>query len=140
MSDWFFKRGGTNRLFNWLAIDAWLDSSLNDVWLHDQGPVGGSDGLSPGGSDSQDFGAGQTNWPPKPLRWAPSAFLVMLFLAIPAFQAVDRDDWLATGEYSVTLLDRNGEEIGKARYSPFRCGAARRDPGLYDQGNACHGG
>ncbi len=38
--------------------------------------------------------------------------ILMLALALPAFQAT-RTDWRAQGDYSITFLDRNGNEIGK---------------------------
>ncbi len=38
--------------------------------------------------------------------------ILMLALAIPAFQAT-RTDWRAQGDYAITFLDRNGNEIGK---------------------------
>jgi penicillin-binding protein 1A len=39
-------------------------------------------------------------------------FLLMLALAIPAFEEV-REDWRAKQDYSITILDRYGNEIGK---------------------------
>ncbi len=39
--------------------------------------------------------------------------VVFLAFAIPAFYETDDENWLATGEYSVTFLDRYGTEIGK---------------------------
>ncbi|MBK1625189.1 transglycosylase domain-containing protein [Afifella marina] len=41
-----------------------------------------------------------------------AGLIVMLALAIPAFDAVKRD-WRAQSDYSVTMLDRYGNEIGK---------------------------
>jgi penicillin-binding protein 1A len=38
--------------------------------------------------------------------------ILMMMLAIPAWEAT-RGDWRAVGEYSVTFLDRYGNEIGK---------------------------
>ena len=33
-SDWIYKRGGSNRLFSWLDIDSWIDSSLYQSYQH----------------------------------------------------------------------------------------------------------
>ena len=41
-----------------------------------------------------------------------AGLLLMLGLAIPSFKLIEKGDWLATGQYSVTMLDRYGNEIG----------------------------
>jgi len=41
-----------------------------------------------------------------------AGLLLMLALALPAFDAT-RTDWRTQGDYSLTILDRNGNEIGK---------------------------
>ncbi|MBI1385718.1 MAG: PBP1A family penicillin-binding protein [Rhizobiales bacterium] len=112
MSDWFFKRGGGSRFISPLAVDAWLDSSLYRLWcmLLDKWAAAAAfagrfrvTGLRRVACEvlSEGFTLGT------------AGAAAMLLLAIPSFQAVDREDWLARGEYSVTLLDVNGKEIGK---------------------------
>ena len=32
MSDWIFRRGGSNRLFSWMDLDSLIDSSINQSW------------------------------------------------------------------------------------------------------------
>ena len=57
--------------------------------------------------------------PPKPdtrysnLYLGAGGLIVMLVLAIPAFREVDEGGWLNKGQFSVTFLDRYGNEIGK---------------------------
>lgn len=112
VSDWIFRRGGRNRLINWLDLDSQIDSSLFETWqdLKDRWTAASTffarfrltgirKWLNELVSEGFNLGLG--------------GLLVMLTLAQPAFEAVQRDDWLATGQYSVTFLDRYGNEIGK---------------------------
>ncbi len=113
MSDWMYKRGGgRSRLFSWLDLDAWIDSSLHDS-----------------GTDAKDWWARASAFmgrfrvtgvrkvgvelASEGLTVGTAGFMVLLALAIPSFEAVDRDDWRATGQYSVTFVDEEGNELGK---------------------------
>ena len=112
MSDWFFRQGGRDRLINWLGLDAWIDSSLSQSWqwvksrymaassffarfrLHGWTRIANelaSEGLT--------LGAG--------------GLVVLYVLALPAFEEIDRKNWLALDDFSVTFQDRNGNVIGK---------------------------
>ena len=112
MSDWIFKRGGGNRLFNWVAIDSWLDSSLNDGWLDFKDRWASATAFS---SRFRLTGARRfvNELASEAMTLGLGGAMVMLRLAMPAFEVVDREDWLATGQYSVVFLDRTGAEIGK---------------------------
>ncbi len=112
LSDWIYRRGGGARLINWLAVDSWLDSSLYQAWLGFKDwwaalvaffarfrLTGARRVINELASETFTLGLG--------------GGMVMLALALPAFEIVDRDDWLATGKYSVVFLDRYGNEIGK---------------------------
>lgn len=111
-SDWMFRRGGGNHLVNWLAIDSWIDSNLYDTWLDIKDRWNGASAyfsrfrLSGGKRIISELGS-------EALTLGTVGLAAMLVLAIPAFEAVDREDWLATGKYSVTFLDSKGNEIGK---------------------------
>ncbi|MGI9479182.1 MAG: transglycosylase domain-containing protein, partial [Hyphomicrobiaceae bacterium] len=112
MSDWFFRQGGRDRLVNWLGIDAWIDSSLSQIWhwiksrfmaassffarFKLQGWPRIANELA---SESLTLGAG--------------GLVVLYVLALPAFEEIDRKNWLALDEFSVTFQDRNGNVIGK---------------------------
>lgn len=100
-----------------IEIDAYIDSALYRVWtaLKD-----GAEALS---RFTRRFR--MTGWRRAPvevlgdgLTMGVGAGLVMLTLALPAFDAT-KQDWLAQSDYSVTFLDRYGAEIGKrgARHS-----------------------
>ena len=113
MSDWIFKRGGNNKLFSWIDLDSWIDSSLHQTWQQFANRWNAA---------SDWFAAkfrltGKTRLTNELLSEAANlgtgGFLLMLALAIPAFTEIDEGNWLATGQYSVTFLDRYGNEIGK---------------------------
>ncbi len=112
MSDWFFRQGGRDRLVNWLGIDAWIDSNLSQSWHW---------------LKSRDMAASSffarfklQGWPrianelaSEGLTLGAGGLVVLYVLALPAFQEIDRKNWLALDEFSVTFQDRNGNVIGK---------------------------
>ena len=94
-----------------IEIDAFIDSSLFAVWSAITAAV---EGLS---RFTRRFRA--TGFARVPVELAGDGLtiaagggVVMLMLALPAFDAT-KQDWLAQSDYSVTFLDRNGTEIGK---------------------------
>jgi penicillin-binding protein 1A len=108
--DWFFKHRG-KRPIDWLGIDAWIDSSLAETWENAKDRWNGittffarfrltgwkrllNEGISEG------------------LTLAVGGFAVLYVLAIPALMEFD-ENRILTGKYSVTFIDRYGNEIGK---------------------------
>jgi len=100
-----------------IEIDAYIDSALFRIWT---ALKKGAEALS---RFTRRFR--MTGWRRAPveligdgLTMGVGAGLVMLTLALPAFDAT-KQDWLAQSDYSVTFLDRYGTEIGKrgARHS-----------------------
>jgi penicillin-binding protein 1A len=100
-----------------IEIDAYIDSTLYRIWT---GLKDGAEALS---RFTRRFR--MTGWRRAPfellgdgLTMATGGAIVMLTLALPAFDAT-KQDWLAQSDYSVTFLDRYGAEIGKrgARHS-----------------------
>jgi len=111
VSDWFFKQGGRDRLVNWLGIDSRIDSALAETlaFVRDRWNAASSffaqfrlSGwrrlLNEAGSEAFSLAAG--------------GFIVVYAAALPAFIEFDESRFL-TGQFSVTLLDRAGNEIGK---------------------------
>ncbi|MEL6373432.1 MAG: PBP1A family penicillin-binding protein [Pseudomonadota bacterium] len=112
MSDWLFKQGRRARLISWIGVDSWIDSTIHETVQH-----------------FKDRWNAATNWFARFRlagwkRWANelgsealtlgAAGLAFVYvLALPAFMEIDEGRWLATGQYSVKFLDRNGNEIGK---------------------------
>lgn len=111
MSDWFFKQGGRDRLVNWLGIDSRIDSAIAETWafVRDRWNAlssffarfrlsGWRRLLNEAASETFSLAAG--------------GFIVVYAAALPAFIDFDESRFL-TGQYSVTFLDRAGNEIGK---------------------------
>lgn len=110
--DWFHKQGGRDKRFNWLGLDAWIDSSLSEAWERFKDGYSAAASffarfrltgvkrlLNEGASEAMTMGAG--------------GLVVMYALALPAFLEIEEGRWLNTGKYSVKFLDRGGNEIGK---------------------------
>lgn len=111
MRDWIFKPTGKRKRLNLLAIDSWIDSGLFGTWS------GFRDWWS---SYSSFFARFQVKGYLRLLNeflsesatMGTGALLVMLAFAIPAFEET-RTAWRTAGKFSVTFLDRYGNEIGK---------------------------
>lgn len=111
MRDWIFKTNGRKKQFNLLALDSWIDSGLSGSW------AGFRDWWS---SYSSFFARFKLEGYRRVLNeffsesatLGTGALLVMLAFAIPAFEET-RTAWRTSGKFSVTFLDRYGNEIGK---------------------------
>jgi len=109
--DWIFKTNGRKKTFNLLAFDSWIDSGLSGSW------AGFRDWWS---SYSSFFARFKIEGYRRVLNeflsegatMGTGALLVMLAFAIPAFEET-RTAWRTSGKFSVTFLDRYGNEIGK---------------------------
>jgi penicillin-binding protein 1A len=109
--DWIFKPNGKSKRFNLLVFDSWIDSSLFGSW----------EGFRDWWSAYSSFFArfkiqGFRRWLNEFLSESATigtgALLVMLAFAIPAFEET-KTAWQTAGQFSVTFLDRYGNEIGK---------------------------
>ena len=111
MREWFFKGPRKRKPFNWLALDSWIDSGLYGLFESGKDAFGVYSSifarfqvkgwkkfLNEGMSEGMTTGTG--------------GLLVMLAFAIPAFQETNAA-WQTAGKFSVTFLDRYGNEIGK---------------------------
>ena len=112
MSDWIFKRGGRNRLINWIGIDSWIDSNLADSWER------AKDRWNAASSFFARFRL--SGWQrtlnellSEAMTTGIGGMAVLLALALPALEEIDQGAWLATGKYSVTFVDQSGQELGK---------------------------
>ncbi len=111
MRDPFQSQSRRRRTVRLIDIDAWVDSSLFRLGRFISGRAeafslfmrrfrvtGVKRGFVEVAGDALTLGTG--------------GFILMMMLAIPAYEAT-RGDWRAQGDYSVTFLDRYGNEIGK---------------------------
>lgn len=112
MWDWIFRPNRRQRLIDFWALDAWIDSSLYGIWAR-----------------YQDLWSAYSNFVN---RFRVSGFrrvvaeffsegatlgtlglVGMLALALPSLEPTNDPSWRTAAQYSVTFLDRNGTEIGK---------------------------
>ncbi len=111
MRDPFQSNTRKRRTIRLIEIDSWVDTSLFrigrfvaakaeafSVFMRRFRLTGISRAAVEVGSDALTLGVGGA--------------VLMLALALPAFDAT-RNGWESQGDYSVTFLDRNGNEIGK---------------------------
>lgn len=111
MRDWIFKPNRRNRLVDWWALDAWVDSSIYSLWVRFK------DGWA---AYSNFFGRFHVSGARKLLaeigsEGATLSILglgVLLSFAIPAIEETNKAGWRTASQYSVTFLDRYGNEIG----------------------------
>lgn len=111
MSDWFFKQGDRDRVFNWLGLDSRIDSFVADSL----GVV-----RNYWNAASSFFARFKlTGWRRMLNEFASEAFsmaaggvIVLYLLALPALLEFDENKFLE-GQYSVKFLDKSGNEIGK---------------------------
>ncbi len=112
MNDWFFKQGGRHQIVNWLALDAWFDSSLSTIWRT----------IVYSYSAASNFFARfrLKGWRriinelfSEGFTIATGGIILMYGLALPAFKEIDEKNWLAMDQFSVTFQDKNGNFIGK---------------------------
>ncbi len=112
MRDWIFKPNRRNRLVDWWALDAWVDSSIYALWVKLKDVWA---------AYSNFFGRFHVSGMRKVAAEIASesatlavlGLAALLSLAIPAIEATNKAGWRTASQYSVTFLDRYGNEIGK---------------------------
>ena len=112
MSDWFFRQGGRDRLINWLGLDAWFDSSLSQLWQWTKNVFTATSSFF-ARFKLQGWPRLATEVASEGLTLGAGGLVVLYVLALPAFEEIDRKNWLALEEFSVTFQDKNGNVIGK---------------------------
>ncbi len=112
MRDWIFKPNRRNRYINWLALDSWIDSTLYGLYAR----------FKDGWANYNNFFA---NFRVTGFRRLAVEFLsegatigtaglaIVLIFEIPAIELTKNPNWRTGSEFSVTFLDRYGNEIGK---------------------------
>ncbi|GAB4225355.1 MAG: transglycosylase domain-containing protein [Methyloligellaceae bacterium] len=111
MRDWIFKSSGKRKRINWLALDSWIDAGLFDTWS------GFRDWWSSYSSFFARFHVTGyrklfVNLASESATLGIAGLLVVLSFAIPAFEET-KTAWQKANKFSVTFLDRYGNEIGK---------------------------
>ena len=111
MSDWFFKQGGRDRIFDWLSLDSKIDSMISESWSR----------VRDAWNSATTFFARfkLTGWKRianevacETLTLGAGGLVLLYALALPAFMEFDESKY-QTGKYAVTFLDRDGNTIGE---------------------------
>ncbi len=111
MSDWFFKQGGRDRIFDWLSLDSKIDSMISESWSR----------VRDAWNSATTFFARfkLTGWKRianevacETLTLGAGGLILLYALALPAFMEFDESKY-QTGKYAVTFLDRDGNTIGE---------------------------
>jgi len=110
--DWITKPNRRSRSINWLALDSWIDSSLyglyarfKDSWANynnffQRFRVTGTRRIA-------------TEFVSEAMTLGTAGLAVVLMFELPAIELTHNPNWRTGSEFSVTFLDRYGNEIGK---------------------------
>jgi penicillin-binding protein 1A len=110
--DWIFKPNRRSRIINWLALDSWIDSTLyslyarfKDWWANYNNffarfrVTGFRRLLVELVSEAATLGTG--------------GLAIILMFEIPAIELTKNPNWRTGSDFSVTFLDRYGNDVGK---------------------------
>lgn len=112
MRDWIFRPNRSKRLVDWWALDSWIDSSLYRAWARYQDTWSGYSNFI-----SQFRVTGFRRLVAELFSEAATigtlGLVGLLTFALPSLEVTNDPNWRTAGQYSVTFLDRNGQEVGK---------------------------
>ncbi len=106
-----FLQGNRGKLIDWLKIDSWIDSGLYNSWTRFRDWWSAYSSFF-GKFEVKGFVRALDELACETLTLSVGALLVITTFALPAFEVAQGKINLAD-EYSVTFLDRYGNEIGK---------------------------
>lgn len=111
MPEWMFKKGARQHSINFLALDSKLDASVYGFWATLRRMWRAYSSFF-----SRFYLTGLrrqiNNLLSEMFNLGIAGLLLMVGLALPSFKIIQKGDWLDKGQYSVTFLDRYGNEIG----------------------------
>jgi len=107
----FLQGNGRGKLIDWLKIDSWIDSGLYGTWIAFRDWWSAYSSFF-GRFEIKGFWRACNELACEGLTLSVAGFLVVLAFALPAFEVAQGKINLSD-EYSVTFLDRYGNEIGK---------------------------
>jgi penicillin-binding protein 1A len=107
----FLQGNGRGKLIDWLKIDSWIDSGLYAAWMRFRDWWSGYSSFF-GRFEVNGFARACNELACEVLTLSVAGFLVVLSFALPAFEVAQGKINLSD-EFSVTFLDRYGNEIGK---------------------------
>ncbi len=112
MRDWITKPNRRNRQVNWLALNSWINSTLYGLYAR-----------------FKDWWANYNNFfarfrvtgfrrfvteiASEALTLGTAGLAIVLMFELPAIELTKNPNWRTGSEFSVTILDRYGNEVGK---------------------------
>jgi penicillin-binding protein 1A len=106
-----FNGSGRTKLIDWLKIDSWIDSGLYNTWTRYLDWWSGYSSFF-GKFEVEGFVRALNELACEGLTLAAGGLVVLATFALPAFE-IAQGKMNLSDEYSVTFLDRYGNEIGK---------------------------
>ncbi len=113
MRDWIFKPNRANRyIVNWLALDSWIDSTLYGLYARFKDWWANYNNFFARFRVSG-FRRFATEIVSDVLTLGTAGAAVVLMFELPAIELTKNPNWRTGSEFSVTFLDRYGNEVGK---------------------------
>jgi penicillin-binding protein 1A len=109
--DWIFKPNRRSRLVDWWALDAWVDSSIYSLWMKLKDVWAAYSNFF-GRFHVSGFRKLAAEIGSEGATLSVLGLAVLLSFAIPAIETTNKAGWRTASQYSVTFLDRYGNEIG----------------------------
>jgi penicillin-binding protein 1A len=106
-----FNGRGRSKLVDWLKVDSWIDSGLYNAWTRFRDWWSGYSSFF-GKFEVKGFVRALNEIACEGLTLGVGALLVLAAFALPAFE-IAQGKMNLSDEYSVTFLDRYGNDIGK---------------------------
>ncbi len=111
MRDWIFKPNRRSRLVDWWALDAWVDSSIYSLWVRLKDVWAAYSNFF-GRFHVSGFRKLAAEMGSEGATLSVLGLTILLSFAIPAIETTNKAGWRTASQYSVTFLDRYGNEIG----------------------------
>ena len=113
MRDWIFKPNRRNRYVNWLALNSWINSSLYGLYARFKGWWANYNNFF-ARFRVTGFRRLSVELVSEALTIGTAGLAVVLMFEIPAIDLIKTNpNWETGSEFSVTFLDRYGNEIGR---------------------------
>lgn len=106
-----FRKGARQHSINLLAVDSKLDSSAYGFWTYLKGFWRAYSSFF-SRFHLTGFRKALNELLSEGFTLLVAGMALMMALCIPSYRIIEKGDWLTTGQYSVTMLDRYGNEIG----------------------------
>jgi penicillin-binding protein 1A len=112
LRDWIFKSNRRNRFVDWWALDAWIDSSIYNAWARFSERWADYNAFFQR-FEVTGFRKFMVELISESAHVGMAGLVVVLTFGLYSIEAANNPAWRTASEYSVTFLDRYGNEVGK---------------------------